>query len=269
MYGIGFYDEYLSRMGNLKNKLDLAIPYKIEYLKTLLKDNKVYKFISFKEHSEMKLKTLKEEKIWFSFYKTLNDDTEFQINYKIEEVVSKTGCSKDYIKLITNYLTEMYDVFSLTYSYEDYMWREYASGGNGVCVEYNVGDFDFLYPVEYCDKSAIDFTQMIIAAIKNEGMALSIIPWVVKNSYNSNAGIDSTREKEVRILYCPYDLAEFNGGRVEYNIKERRGYKGIAKPLTDFKMTTSRIIIGNKCNQYMSSEIIRYADENHICYDFQ
>lgn len=39
MYGIGFYDEYLSRMGNLKNKLDLAIPYKIEYLKTLLKDN--------------------------------------------------------------------------------------------------------------------------------------------------------------------------------------------------------------------------------------
>ena len=89
MYGIGFYDEYLSRMGNLKNKLDLATSYKIEYLKTLLKDNKVYKFISFKEHGEMKLKTLKEEKIWFSFYKTLNDDTEFQINYKIEEVVSK------------------------------------------------------------------------------------------------------------------------------------------------------------------------------------
>lgn len=269
MYGIEFYDEYLLHMGNLKNKPDLATPYKIEYLKTLIKDNKVYKFISFQEHSEIKLKTLMEEKIWFSFYKTLNDDTEFQINYKIKKVVSKTGCSKDYIKLITNYLTEMYDVFSLTYSYEDYMWREYAAGGNGVCVEYNVGDYDFLYPVEYCDKSAIDFTQMIIEAIKNEGMALSIIPWVVKNSYNSNAGIDSTREKEVRILYCPYDLADFNGGRVEYNIKERRGYKGIAKPLTEFGMTTSRIIIGNKCNQYMSSEIIRYADKKHIYYDFQ
>ena len=181
MYGIEFYDEYLLHMGNLKNKLDLATPYKIEYLKTLIKNNKVYKFISFQEHSEIKLKTLMEEKIWFSFYKTLNDDTEFQINYKIKKVVSKTGCSKDYIKLITNYLTEMYDVFSLTYSYEDYMWREYAAGGNGVCVEYNVGDYDFLYPVEYCDKSAIDFTQMIIEAIKNEGMALSIIPWVVKN----------------------------------------------------------------------------------------
>lgn len=70
-----------------------------------------------------------------------------------------------------------------------------CGGGNGVCVEYNVGDYDFLYPVEYCDKSAIDFTQMIIEAIKNEGMALSIIPWVVKNSYNLNARLDSTREK--------------------------------------------------------------------------
>ena len=47
MYGIEFYDEYLLHMGNLKNKLDLATPYKIEYLKTLIKNNKVYKFISF------------------------------------------------------------------------------------------------------------------------------------------------------------------------------------------------------------------------------
>lgn len=60
-----------------------------------------------------------------------------------------------------------------------------------------------------------------------EVMALSIIPWVVKNSYNSNAGIDSIREKEVRILYCPYDVAEFNGGRVEYNIYGDIFYKTI------------------------------------------
>lgn len=38
MYGIEFYDEYLLNMGNLKNKPDLATPYKIEYLKTLIKD---------------------------------------------------------------------------------------------------------------------------------------------------------------------------------------------------------------------------------------
>lgn len=79
MYGIEFYDEYLLHMGNLKNKPDLATPYKIEYLKTLIKDNKVYKFISFQEHSEIKLKTLMEEKIWFSFYKMLMMTPSFKL----------------------------------------------------------------------------------------------------------------------------------------------------------------------------------------------
>lgn len=37
MYGIGFYDEYLNRVGNLRDKPDMATPYKIEYLKILLK----------------------------------------------------------------------------------------------------------------------------------------------------------------------------------------------------------------------------------------
>lgn len=60
------------------------------------------------------------------------------------------------------------------------MWREYAAGGNGVCVEYNVGDYDFLYPVEYCDKSAIDFTQMIIEAIKMRGWHYPLFLGVLK-----------------------------------------------------------------------------------------
>ena len=32
MYGIGFYDEYLNRVGNLRDKPDMATLYKIEYL---------------------------------------------------------------------------------------------------------------------------------------------------------------------------------------------------------------------------------------------
>ena len=33
MRGLGFYDEYFKLMGNLKDKPDLATPYKIKYLK--------------------------------------------------------------------------------------------------------------------------------------------------------------------------------------------------------------------------------------------
>lgn len=38
------------------------------------------------------------------------------------------------------------------------------------------------------------------------------------------------------MLYCPYDLAEFNGDTLVYNIKERMGYKGIANPYRDFEL---------------------------------
>lgn len=96
--------------------------------------------------------------------------------------------------------------------------------------------------MEYCDKLKIDFTRMIISALKQSGMELSIIPWVVKNLYNQIVNMDSTKEKEVRMLYCPYDLVEFNGGTISYNIKERRGYKGIEKTYKDFKLKMSRVI---------------------------
>ena len=69
MSGLGFYDEYLKLMGNLKDKPDLATPYKIKYLKNIIQNGKVYKFISFEENAEIKISTLLEGKIWFSFRK--------------------------------------------------------------------------------------------------------------------------------------------------------------------------------------------------------
>ena len=107
---------------------------------------------------------------------------------------------------------------------------------------------------------------MIINALKRKSFELSIIPWVVKNPYNETAKLDSTKEKEVRMLYCPYDLAEFNGGQIQYDIKERKAYKGIAKSYTDFELSISRIIIGRKCTVEMRKEVIDYAESNDIQY---
>lgn len=89
MYDMGFYDRFISSMGNLRDKPDMATPYKIGYLKQLIQEDKVYKFISFQENADVKLKTLIEGKVWFSFYKILNDKTEFKIYYDMEEVVKK------------------------------------------------------------------------------------------------------------------------------------------------------------------------------------
>lgn len=143
----------------------------------------------------------------------------------------------------------MYDVYSLSYEYQDYMWDNYAANGNGICIEFTAGNYEYLFPIEYVDKLNVDFDQMVISAINERDMALSIIPWVIKNPYNQSANIDSTKEKEIRILYCPYDNGEVNYGIIQRNIKEQLGYQGIEKPYSDFKLEISKVIIGEKCNK--------------------
>lgn len=94
-------------MGNLRDKPDRATPYKIDYLRKTIKDGKVYKFISFDGELSLvrtKIDTLKQGKIWFSFYKTLNDETEFQINYDGNKIAMETGRSVSNVHLLINYL---------------------------------------------------------------------------------------------------------------------------------------------------------------------
>lgn len=268
MSELGFYEKYIKLSGDFfRRKPDLATPYKNEYLKKIIKDNKVYKFISFEgEISKVRTKidTLKQNKIWFSFYKLLNDETEFQINYKVKKIANKTGCSTENIHLLVNQLTEMYDVYSLAYEYHDYMWKEYASNGNGICVVFDVTNYDFLFPVAYVEKINIDFDKMIVAGIKYHDTTLAIVPWVIKNPYNMTAGLDSTREKEVRILFCPYDTGEFNSGRIEMNIKERKGYVGRAKPYSEYGLSLAKIIVGDKCESGLIDELEAHFTEKGV-----
>ena len=107
---------------------------------------------------------------------------------------------------------------------------------------------------------------MVISGINEIDPALSIIPWVIKNPYNITANIDSTKEKEIRMLYCPYNNGEINLGLIQKNIKEQLGYKGIEKPFSDFKLTISRVIIGEKCNKDIADDLKKYFMKNNIPY---
>lgn len=272
MKELEFYDRYVKLLGNLRDIPDRATPFKIDYLKRIIKNNKVYKFISFDCDSEKissKINTLKQGKIWFAFYKLLNDKTEFEILYDIEYISKITGHNQEYINLLVNFVTQMYDVFSLSYEYHEYMWEDYAANGNGICIEFTVRNYDYLYPVEYIEKAKIDFNQMVINALQGDPRALSIIPWVIKNPYNFTENLDSTKEKEVRMLYSPFDKGELNLGKLEYNLKEKMGYKGIAELYKDFELKISNIIIGDKCNSAIANEIIEYSKENKIKYIFK
>lgn len=66
--------------------------------------------------------------------------------------------------------------------------------------------------MEYLEKTDIEFEQMIISAITGKDIAFAIVLRVIKSLINITANMDSTKEKEVKMPYCPYDLAELNSG---------------------------------------------------------
>ena len=87
MSGLGFYDEYLKLMGNLKDKPDLATPYKIKYLKNIIQNGKVYKFISFEENAEIKIGDI-------ISHDTLGTGVVVNMNGDLIDVAFKTGVKK-------------------------------------------------------------------------------------------------------------------------------------------------------------------------------
>ena len=259
-----FYAEYMKKINILNSRSTTkdGNEFKTNYLKKLIKDGKVYKFISFndtQEKNRLKLNTLLQGNIWFSQYKTLNDDTEFQIKYDAKKIAKAVGYDEGYIHYIISCMKEIYDVYSLTYEYSSAMWKNYAADGNGICIEYNVENYDFLFPVEYKTKAEIDYDTMIINAIKTVNLEFAFMPWVVKNPYNEASDLISTDEKEIRILHSPYDEKELNNGKVTPDIKESLGYKGISKPYSEVGLSLSKIIFGNKCNV----EIINLLKERY------
>lgn len=267
----GFYKKFTQLTSDIReNKPDLATPFKIEFLKELIPTGKVYKFIGLEDKANGKLTTLEENKIWCSYFSTLNDETEFDIQYDEDIVSESTGKSKQFIKFFIELLKEQYDVYSLSYRYENYMWKSYANNGNGICIEFNVEDYDYLFPVEYCNKRNNYFTDAVINTLHGNisSQCLAVIPWVLKNSYNETTQIDSTKEKEVRILSCPFE----EGHKLEYIkldplIKNKLGYEGESVPIINYGLSISKVIIGERISEPDRKRVIEYCQKNKIQYE--
>ena len=262
---MSFYREYFKKT----NKE--ATEYKIEYLKSVIIDNKIYKFILFNENqhlNDLKISAFENEMLWFSYYKFLNDNTEFEIKYDVNEISKRTNKSPKFINFIYKTMTEVYDICSFSYEYHDYMWTEYANSGNGICLVFNISDLDMLFPIDYVRKDTINFTELIIQSLNNSvrgidyNEPMGLLPFVVKNPYNGK--LDSSLEKEVRILYSPFDNEECNDGIVLPNIKTDIGHKGINVGYADVGVSLNRIILGNKCEHNIIDTIQSWAKKNNM-----
>ncbi len=253
-----FYDDYF------KLEMKDVTAHKISYVKSLVENDTIYKFIAFDENeklNQVKLDSLKSVSLWFSYYKLLNDKSEFAINYSIKKVCNKTGKSKEWIKNAYMTMQQLYDVCCFTYDYRPYMWDIYANHGNGFCLVFEIIEYDYLWPVEYKWKKDIDWTKMIIQSIKKLGTKglhndpMAFYPFLVKNPINQE--LDSTKEKELRMIYSPYDKEEFNNGFIFPNAKTILSHKGLNVTWNSQGLRLKEIIIGDNCKY--NKELLDYG----------
>ena len=265
---LGFYQDYDKR----KYK-DLNL-YKIQFLKSLIVNDTVYKFIAFDDNAQLnkiKLECVRNSQLWFSYYKYLNDETEFDIKYDVKKVSRKTKIPCENIQLFIATMKEIYDVCSLTNSYDNYMWNAYGNYGNGICLVFKVINYDLLYPVEYVNKDDVDYTDMLIEAYNldskglwDRGLLMAELPYVIKNP--ENKGMKLYLEKEIRILSDPFGEAILNAGNIYPNVKNDFGYRGRNICYEKCGLSIKKIVIGNNCNEAIRNCINNMNIDANITY---
>lgn len=264
-----FYKKYFACL--VKDATDC----KIDFLHTIIKDRKIYKFIAFDSNenlNKIKMNGIRNEVLWFSHYIYLNDKTEFEIKYNARRISKYTNVPRNDIHRLIGTIKEIYDVCSFTYSYEQHMWKDYANHDSGICICFDVEDMDMLFPVEYVEKEKIDFSSLLIQSYsipKNEKMIrmdpMSILPFVIKNPINGE--LLSYKEKEVRILHSPYDDGGFNEGKIYPNVKSEKQYKGSNVSYTNCGLDVNKIIIGNNCPSEIETQIIEICKTKNYLYE--
>ena len=235
-----FYDKYFdipffSFETNFQNKEEFAYNYLI--------DNgihKLYKFVAFGksvDEDKIKLKSIKDQSLWFSYYKMFEDQTEFETKCNLIELSKKSNYDIQKMAFQIECQRQLMDVCCLTYEMNDKMWNEYANNCQGCCLELEIIDARMLLPIFYCDKDSIDFTDSLIKAniiITHEKdmlkklnsrcfHELALFPYFIKDEKTYSW------EKEIR-LFCgdAFDNTnDFLGGKVYPFKKEQLGYKGV------------------------------------------
>ena len=232
---------------------------------------KIYKYCSLSASkldslNDSKLKTLKCNQVWLSACDSLNDPFEGQIFYypddkddePLPEKYQKDGlkCYKDVKEL----LEKDRDKFIQTSFSEDYtnnlMWGHYANGCLGYCVEYDVIDTDFLFPVVYTEKRVVAFGYS--SDKKREKMISKSLAEIMRNFFAIGPGesisymlyLQSLKnaeweyEKEIRLIEMGFATCESKCGNV---------------PIEHYGLKATKIIIGYKC--VYKNELIEIAKE--------
>ncbi len=254
-----FYSEYIKvpfENNEIRNKL------KEDIFSKILKNNLLYKYISFTSDTSLndkKLTAIRENKLWFAAHHVLrdNDPTEFKVSIDTVKVAKSINISiRDVLSLVET-IRELNDVCCLSDQLDEYMWQYYANNHSGCCCVFEIEKFDMLWPVLYCNKKEINYTRDFIKSIKNLNLDNKSINKIAFISPVLKDEIKYGREHEVRLLSSDiYDNeSDVLGGRIMERKKEALGYTGTYYSYEKCGLVLKKIIIGKNVAKSIVSKI--------------
>lgn len=231
-------EKYLSLL--LHRKIDEAEIYRKDSI-----PSKLTKFFSLTDNidtNEKKLETLKNEKLWFSAPKVLNDPYEFQCMY-VNRKKLKEFDYPDYILnffgILLNKQTENTALVSLSGNSFNClpMWAYYTNNYRGYCVEYDVTVPDMIFKVAY-EPERIPVAS-IISNFFNGHLK------IVKNERVHNKDIDFYTILIRQQFFLKHKSWEHEN---EYRIiLASNEAKGLSIDIAKIGLKTKRIVAGLKC----------------------
>lgn len=253
--------------------------YKNSYLKEIT-NNRIYKFIQFTDDEQCnasKLQSIYNGNLWFGCFWTMNDPTEFSMKRRGYEF--KSRYEKWLYDFQVAHIQEMYTLCSFTSCINETMWSEYANEGNGCCLCLHVRDFDWFYPVEYIDKkSKYSFVPMwreALVATEQDwngeipNITLALAPYFFKDRVNRRTGQDSSKENEIRAIFCAFTEDELNSGVLVPGYKKEHGIRGNNVSWFDLNLELEQIIIGETCSSRYIDGLQKYGKREGVCCMFQ
>ncbi|CAH0184875.1 DUF2971 domain-containing protein [Peribacillus simplex] len=192
---------------------------------------KLYKYQSL---SERNIDSLKNNKVWFSNPKNLNDpfdcsalyyDEEFLLNKLSNKNVFGIANSND-IKASLRFIQRMTKITCFTENpFNMPMWAHYGDNHKGICVEYDLTQLPFesklsrgLYPVKYENKR-YDGTNILKMIYENDSVSSAMLFYTMLFKHQS-----WSYEKEWRIILMGDDG---KGGLEDFPIKPTGIYFGL------------------------------------------
>lgn len=257
-----------------KEYLDLLYAKKFDEASMYRRENmprKIYKYVSLSNNvicnkknevcyqnnklNEDKLRTFKENKIWFSRFDNLNDPFEYKVAYIDYEKLKVNGFNKKIADLCFNSMRNMYLISSFTNNVVDNMpmWAHYSNNHEGFCIEYDVLNTKMIYPISY-EGERIGIANILSNLIakchqlekgeidesdKEYQMYLTLIMHFATVKHNSWA-----YEKEYRVLYCE-DYEEGNIGQCISSTK--------------VGLMPNKIFIGYRCSEANRNKLVEIA----------